>query len=348
MARFKGTIAERRFFLIFGIFLTGLLVVGAEGVLRFKGYKPWAAPDLQVLVEPGGTFFTTHPSLGYTHIPGEFTVRLRNAYTFQVRHGADTLRVTHPMKSRSEQASKQEVWLFGCSFTHGWSLNDRETYPWLLQEELPHYVVRNFGVSGYGTVQSLIQFREAIEERKKPKIAILAYASFHDVRNTLARSRKKTLAPYNTLDPLLHPYVRINKRDELTHYMAEVQYREFPLMRHSALMHFIEQQYNKLEERLLKSHAVTEQLVGEFAELAQKNDIMFIIAVIRAGANADALMRWAQAKGILVVDISVDLRKEEHRNLPYDRHPSPLANRKFADKLEQFLTTTVLDKRSTS
>ena len=62
------------------------------------------------------------------------------------------------------------------------------------------------GVNGYGTLQSLIQLRAALAQRERPWLAVLAYGAFHDVRNTFLRKRRKRVAPYSRLGPLVQPY----------------------------------------------------------------------------------------------------------------------------------------------
>ena len=137
-------------------------------------------------------FFSKHPTLGYSHIAGKFTVTLGDGYSFKVTHLPNTLRITHPLNTYGqEDLQKEEIWIFGCSFTHGWSLNDQETYPWFIQQRFPEYEVINFGVSGYGTIHSLIQLNEALEKGRRPKIAVLTYGSLHDERNVFLRNPPK-------------------------------------------------------------------------------------------------------------------------------------------------------------
>lgn len=330
--------------LFFGLSLllpTLLSVAGAEAVLRAMGAEPWRVRAISVEVHPGGKFFTRHPTLGYSHIAGEFDVTLRTGYTFHVTHSPDTLRITHPIEQVGEEGERrtgEEIWIFGCSYTHGWSLNDEETYAWLLQERLPEYEVVNFGVSGYGTIHSLLQFRDALAART-PRVAILVYAQFHDDRNTFSRNRRKRLAPWNRLGPLVQPYARFDGEGELQYSMADVVYPEFPLMRRLALAHIIEQRYNELEARWLRSHAVSESLVKVMADLAEEHRVGFIVANIQGPGD---MMKFAQQNGIASVDISVDEGIAENTNRPHDPHPSAFANRQFADRLEPALRKALL------
>lgn len=331
------------FLAVYYLILSALFLAGAEIILRLRGVNPWRPRDLVVRVNPGGHFFTKHPTLGYSHIPGKFTVTLGADYSFRVTHLPNTLRVTHPIGSYGTSRPMGEIWIFGCSITHGWSLDDEQTYPWLLQERLPDYEVVNFGVSGYGTTHSLLQFKEALQA-KRPKVAVLAYGDLHDIRNTFARQLRKHFAPWNKLGPLQYPYARIDGSGTLRYSMGKVEYREFPLMRCSALVHFIEQKYNNFEERCLRIHLVSEALVEEMARLAKEREVKLVVAGITDSRGTLDMLKFAKEHGIASVDISVDLRVKENTNLPHDGHPSAVANKKYADKLEAYLRAEILNE----
>lgn len=315
--------------------LAGLFLICAEFYLRHKGLEPWrGAPDLDVRVEPGGRLFAKHPTLGYTVIPGRFTVTYGSGYSFRVTHLPNTLRITHPLESYDGASShKPEIWIFGCSFTYGQGLIDAQTYPWVLQERMQEYEVVNFGVAGYGTIHSLIQFREALNKSKAPKVAVLAYAGFHDERNTFLRVRRKEIAPYNRLGPLIQPYARLDKDGSLRYFQAGVEYTEFPMMRHLALAHFFEIWWNEIEEKREQSHKVSEALVMQMARLAQEHDVKFVVASI---VDDKHMVEFARQNGIPSVDISVDYTARGWEN-PDDHHPNAIANKEYADKLEAFL-----------
>jgi hypothetical protein len=323
------------FFSIIYLSIAGFAFLGAEVIARTQGVTAWELAAVEVAVEPGDRFFAKHPSLGYTHIPGEFAVTLRNVHTFKVTHLDNTLRVTQPLAAYDNQPSREEIWIFGCSFTHGWALNDEETYPWLVQQEFPQFEIINFGVSGYGTLHSFIQFREALEAGRRPRLAIATYAAFHDSRNTFLRSRQKNISAWNKLGPLVQPYARVDEAGELTFDIADVEYIEFPLMRHSAFMHFLERKYNDYEARKHRSQEVSKAIIKEMSALAAEKGVDFVLANIGKHGTA-AVLEFAREEEIEVVDISLDLKGRRHR---YDvQHPSADANREYADMLTGFLT----------
>lgn len=314
--------------------LTTALAAG-EATARLAGLAPWSVDALGIVVKPGGRFFEADPKLGYRHLPGRFKVRLHTGYTFVATHGPDTLRVTGP--PRAARRRKGPIWIFGCSITYGWSVNDWETYPWLLQARLPDRDVVNFGVNGYGTLHSLLQFREALERGGRPDLVVLAYAQIHDERNTFTRNRRKTIAPWNRLGPLVQPYARLDDEGHLQVAMAELEYREFPLMRWSALSHLLEVLYNRFESRLVRSRQATLGIIEEFAAVSERHGIPLLVAGVRP-AQLGPVLEWVRDRGIPAADISVNNRDPRYRNLPHDGHPSALAHAEYADRLYAVLT----------
>lgn len=326
-------------YLVYLSLLAVILLGSAELIVRYKGYSPYRVGDGSLPVEPGGRLSMPHPTLGHTGIPGSFVATLPTGYKFRTTHLANGNRITRPLDSYDAASQKPEIWIFGCSNTYGWSLSDEETFPWLLQERFPDYEVVNFGTKAYGTVHSAMQLREALKS-KAPEVVILAYAEFHDRRNTLSRLRRKAMAPNHKLaTPPVHPNARL-ENGELRYSVEPLEYQEFPLMRHLALSHYLEKAYMNHETKRHQNRAVTLAIITDMAELAGKHEASFMIAGIE-GATQETL-DWAKDKGIPGVDISVDLTIKENSNRPHDHHPSAVANKKFADRLEAFLRENIL------
>ncbi len=323
---------RRRLFIAISVLLMVLGVfVAGEVVVRLCGHKPYAVPKLEVRVEPGGRFYTLKPSGGYGQLPGAFDVTLPSGWKFHVTHDTNGLRLTHPPRVASAADRKPEMWLMGCSLTHGWSLNDEETYPWLVQDALPEFEVLNGGVEGYSTLQSRLLFQELLETRGKPAVVVLAYGTFHDFRNTLVRERRKAVVAYNRLGPLQQPYARFDSKGELEYFMSPIRYAEFPLMRVSALVHFVEQQYNRWEISRANSDVVSAELMRRWAVFCRDHGIAFIVAGI--SSDSGPMLGTVARMGLRTVDISVPLREPGNTNIPHDNHPSAKANKEYARNL---------------
>ncbi|MFO7654014.1 MAG: SGNH/GDSL hydrolase family protein [Candidatus Krumholzibacteriia bacterium] len=305
-------------------------------MVRSRGIGPWRVHDVAVTVEPGGRLFAADSLLGYRHLPGTFQITLGDGYAFGVTHGPDGHRITGPRTGGPGE--RPGIWIFGCSFTHGWSVEDSETYPWLLQERFPSHEVVNFGASGYSTVHSLLQFRRALAERR-PRVAVLAYADFHDARNTFARARRKQVAPWNHLGPLSQPFACLDADGRLRIETAKVVYRPFPLQERLALVHAGEIAYNRFEARRGNSNEVSRALIAEMTRLADAHEVPLVIAAIHGGRR---MLRHARENGLPAVEIAVDMNIPANTNLPHDGHPSARAHRHYADVLESFLLEKVL------
>ena len=99
----------------------------------------------------------------------------------------------------------------------------------------------------------------------------------------------------------------------------------------------MEDQYNRIEDYLYNSHKVSHAIIRECARLCQENAIPLVVAGIYADPLTREMLDYCGHEGFPGVDISVDLRLQENSCLPSDPHPSAIANRRFADKLEAFL-----------
>lgn len=339
--KMKSNIYKKIIFyiILIALFSVILFIIGEFG-LRLLGFTP-DNPDRKDLIKvtPGGKYFMADDYLGYTHIAGKFRIFLPHNYSFITTHDSATLRITHPEEMNNSYANKEKIWIFGCSCTHGWSINDWETYPWRLQEKCREYEIINYGVSGYGTIHSLLLLQRDLKKKIKPRIVILAYASMHDARNTLSASRRKAATAYNFLGTIVQPYAELANARLIIHKPCNVTYHRPPFNTKSALIHFIERAFNALQARFSDSHTVTKAIIEEMNRLCIQNHITFIVAGINNDKRTTEMLSYCNNMKILTVDISIDNKSGKYTNEPYDPHPNALANHIYADKIFKFLTT---------
>ena len=79
-------------------------------------------------------------------------------------------------------AERVRIAIFGESFTHGAVVRNDETWPALLQSELPRAEVINFGVSGYGTDQTLLRYRRD-GAPYRPQVVVVGFMLENTLRN---------------------------------------------------------------------------------------------------------------------------------------------------------------------
>lgn len=68
-------------------------------------------------------------------------------------------------RATSKPNASRKVAIFGCSFTFGCGVEDRETFPYLLNERFANTVFDNYGVSGFGAYQVLLAMRQVLRQK---------------------------------------------------------------------------------------------------------------------------------------------------------------------------------------
>jgi hypothetical protein len=321
-----------------GLLLASLAValLIAELGARALGRRPFRIDRFEIEVEPGGRYQGLDPLLGYRHLPGQFRITFDQRDTWTATHRPDTLRVTRAEDAPPLPAGAPGIWIFGCSFVHGWGLDDADTFPWKVQALLPDHDVRNFGVGGYGTVQSLLQFRGAVRTDAPPRIAVLGYASFHDERNTRLRQWRKANMAYDRFGPTSQPYARLTRGGGIEVRSQKNSPRDFWLSRHSALANTFDLAYSRLEDRRVQSREVSLRLIAEFAREVEASGARFVLAGIERGTPTRSALARARELGIATTDISADLSRPGFA-IRFDGHPSALATEVFARRLVSYL-----------
>ena len=328
-----------------------------EATLRVLSYDPLTREEVSIEIEPLGTTGTVdeirghtlaadmqlmRPDsiLGYTHRPGEYLVELGDGYTFKMTHDEDALRITHPQSEDALFDDLPAIWVFGCSFTHGWSVDDEDTFAWKLQERFPGYNIVNFGVSGYGQVHALLQFQEALKTQPPPQLVILTYAHFHDERNTFGRAYRRatvmSMAPQMRGSPF--PYAKLVEPDSATIERRPATYLGLPILRHSALATFVDAAFDGLDDRFTRSHDVSQALVLEFSRICKQHEIELVVAGLTQEPATWDMMAFCLQRGIRHVDISFDYGNPDYMNAPHDEtHPSPAGHLIYAKRLAAYL-----------
>lgn len=288
--------------------------------------KPLALQQVLVYIQlRSRKTIRTHPltkldeKLGYVNNPGKFQTtqiykfigmffeRKRSFTTTVNKFGR---RITKP---EDKVLNKPEIWFFGGSFTFGDGLNDNETFPWIIQENIgSKYDVRNFGVNGYGTLHGLIQFREELKKSlRKPFMVVFVYSPFQLPRNV---ANPSLLAEYSAT----FPRAIVEDEQLVIQYISPVP-----------------ENINKPDYSVEDMQKITKKILLEIKDLCNKNNVKPVLA-IQTFLKNDPIVNYSGKMGFYVADIAVNLEKK-YRLLPFDPHPNANANKLYAQKFLDFL-----------
>ncbi len=316
-----------RFFLaLFLIFV--LLEVG----LRLIGFDYPQLPQRSFIVKPDEPFFIPHERYGFAMSPGKFEINQDDQLKWTSTQNENGYRIT----SDVSDTARPEIWIFGCSFTYGWGVDDDETYPWLLQEALPEYTIKNYGVGAYGTLQSYYQLKDELEKGKKPELIVLAYLPFHDQRNTASRFWIRAISTHKKLLNLQYPYARLEK-DSLKYAYTTLSYQSVPGSSWSCASGFMEVMYNKWQDRSCKNSHVTRHLLKQISDDCTNANIPLVLCGLDSYPRAVDHLEKMNSSGLETLNIGLDLVSPEYTFLPVDPHPNQVAHRYYAKELTDFL-----------
>jgi len=319
--------------LLYALFLIVFVLVVGEIAVRLMGFSAWSPDRYSFKVEPGDSFFQPDPVLGYRGRPGPFKLTLSDQLTVQVTHDDEGYRISEP--PRDSILVRPEIWFFGCSFTHGYGVNDDEAYPWLIQKALPQYTIRNFATDGYGTYHAYLQLEQLLKQGKTPAGVVLAYGGFHDQRNVNDRHWKKALSGRDIAEGIQFPYYRWTSEGKTEAGIESPAYSGWPLMRYSALVHYLESAFNRSESETMKPFEITKELIHKIHAMVEVKGAKFLVANIYQNQESTNMLNSLDEK-IERMDISVDLEDESLRILPNDGHPNAKGHQSMADKLMEW------------
>lgn len=262
--------------------LGGSLVL-SEAFLRSQGVQPGrdVFPREPVMMEPD-------PVLGWRNRPGHYVYP---GYSADVESIAVTIwpdgsRATRASQDEAQEGAKDSVVLLGDSLTMGWAVSDEETFAWQLQERLPGLDVRNHGVAGYGTYQSLLLMRKLLAEGQRPRLILYGFINDHEHRNVADYRWLRALTVRSSMLRLSVPYALLG-RDETLEEHAPAPSPVWPLRSWLSSAVALEdlQVRTMTAGRFDHAERVTELLLGEMDREARSHGARFAVVFLMGAAD---------------------------------------------------------------
>ncbi|HHH40052.1 MAG TPA: SGNH/GDSL hydrolase family protein [Sedimenticola sp.] len=312
---------------------TAVFLLGAEVILRIAGYRPWQPK----VYADRPSIHMADPLLGWTLKPGEFLLPPYAPSGSEIHYTflGNGLRKSHP--GQTAVGDGRRVLLFvGGSYTQGWAISDRETFPWKLQEKRPDVEVLNYAVGGYGTYQALLKLESVLPELKRPGMVIYGFIEHHESRNVASALWLETLSRFSRKEIDL-PFVTRDGGGRLVRHPPE-HYPVWPLREHSALVALLQKSVVRGEaaRREQMKRDVTERLLQEMDALSRRYGNDFMVVILEAtDAVRRHYLRFLRRNHIRVADCAFPLTRKTR--VPGEGHPNAIQNSKWADCIDEAL-----------
>ena len=245
-----------------------------EGFIRFVlKDKPRGKDKVELKEQP--ISFIQDEILGWKPKTGNFKFEpwSKNGNTTKLTNLEDGRRFT------GKNQEKRKVIFIGGSLTQGWAVDDSESFVWLLQEKKQDFNFINYGVGGYGGVQSLLKLKEISSNIDNINYIIYGFIPHHEVRNIASGSWMYQLnkASRGTEGKLLLPYASI-KNDKLKIHKPK-EYLKLPLGNISAFISKIEKRILKISslKRSFDETKISQEIILEMKGIADKKNAKFIL-----------------------------------------------------------------------
>jgi len=309
--------------------------------LLILGYRPYQQIDYTISSEPNNCIIASS-NKGFALQPGTFHVTINKELHYTATHNKDSLRITE-RPNQAATLTRPEVILLGCSYTYGMGINDQETFAFLIQDSLKHNNVINFGVPGYGNVQSYLQLKDYVAQGNHPTLAIINFADFHIERNALSLSFRRNLhmgfqrsnSNMDAFDQQARiPYVREFQNGFNVKYERwDALYKNWKGRERFATINLFQNVTESRKERKSKNEVATLFLFGEIQSFCDQHNIELIVTGLTKHIKTEMILQSLNEMNIQTRDISVDLNLGQYNNLPFDSHPNALAHAHYANAL---------------
>ena len=330
--------------LLFALYLLLLFFPLLELALRIIQYQPYRHTPFHIESAPAFCLLP-HPRLGFSLNPGTYEVSVNRGLCYQVTHGADSLRISGPQPQKD---SLPLLFMMGCSYTYGIGVADSQSSPYVLQQLLPHYQIRNYAVPGYGTVQSYLQLQQAIHRNEVPELVIVNYADFHDERNALSPIFRKTLhMGYERSNAQLSNMMRSSNIPYLANLGEASQvswvdwgsiYTNWPGREDFSSINFLQEINDRWTRHTLQPNTRTIEIFQQIQQICQVHNIRFMITGLTSNHSTRQSLCELRSLGMETLDISLDLKNMLYNNYPFDSHPNALAHQVFALRIAEYVS----------
>ncbi len=302
-------------------------LLAVEAILRISGHQPW-----QYLVHENEPTMHEHDdTLGWRNKAGQYefpgyTARRNPIQMTFFEGGLRRARVNQ----EAIQDQRPKMVFVGGSFTQGWGISDRRTYPWKVQRRFPKFEVLNYGTGGYGTYQALLTLERALPTLNDPRVVLYGFMAHHQNRNVATDTWLETLSKYSNRSHVFVPYATVDDQGGLVRHPPEA-YTTVPLRNQLALANLLGKGFMRArtEARKRQAHPVTQAILQEMNKLSHSHGARLVVVMLQANQTLKSTYEAFLARhDIPVIDCVFSLTPD--MRIRREGHPNGKANAQWA------------------
>ncbi len=326
---------------LFLISLIGALLLG-EGIIRAFGYSPWTAiprfDGIPTMTQPD-------PQVGWVNKPGRYEMAAvpgMRAVPVTIGQSGDR---EIPSAFSSSGVGRESIWFTGCSLTFGWGVADTDTYPAVIsrliqQNRASAADVQDFGVAGYGTLQTWQLFKRQLERGQRPNTVFYGYFSGHGERNLGLPSFTRVLDQAASKQAWVRmPYARLDSRSNELHIFPPQRYHRWMGAQDSALINLAQGVADQAVQRSLEGTrtAVSLALIKRFARDAREVGARFVVLILFLTDEDKDFRQQLTTAGIEHLDLTGMGFPDEPTIIAGDGHPNEKMHALWGARIADFL-----------
>lgn len=313
----------------------------SEIAARIVGYRPYYIEEYTITSSPSNSLLPDS-ILGLALAPGAFEVTINKGLTYTATHDSSGYR---QIPHNNAPAREDTCFFMGCSFTYGMGVNDQSTFAAICQKGQSKYEIVNFGVPGYGTVQSLLQLEDALRNGSRPDLVIMFFSKLHFDRNVLAPSFRKALkhgyersarSINHMADISRFPYFEIEE-NRIKSIPWKSMYTNWTGRENFAIINYLNSNVDKANREKLDPVGTTKQLFTLMHELCIKHDVRLNVCFLDEDKNVNEIRNYCERNGVTCTSISLTHNDPEYTNLPFDSHPNEKGHERIAKQIMPWL-----------
>lgn len=276
--------------------------------------------------------------LGFHLAEGDFAITINDGHTYFTEHRNG---------QRNYTAIKEDrpiIYLMGCSFTYGMGVDDDETFTALLQKDT-NVNFLNFGVPGYGTVQSILQLENEVQKGHIPDMVILNFSYHHFERNALTPKYRKDLTLGYARSTDLSKFKMQKARfpfvhDDKINWCAWGNLYENWWGRETfAVINYLNTIVDQRKINEQEIIDITKHLFSRIHEFCADNSIVLKVCFLDDSHRNLQLQKHCSHLGIDYKKVGLDYTSTSLTNLPFDSHPNSAGHEKIALKIKPWINS---------